>query len=121
LNIGWNQDLDGSDIVFYENGAGQQLENGFHGPGILCQKLTRTWFWRADDPVTACSSTDWAANFMDQCCSVNVNFMLNLSPNIHGQVDDNLADTLADFGNKIKIPAPLDQIPDGWMTRKQKI
>ena len=46
-NIGCTDGIEKTDMVFFENGAGQEITEGFEGPGILCQKFTGTWFWRA--------------------------------------------------------------------------
>lgn len=60
MNIGCTSGIDGTDIVFFENGAGQDITAGFEGPGVLCQKLTNTWFWRSTDPQKLANSADWA-------------------------------------------------------------
>ena len=46
MNIGCQEGLSGTDVVFYENAAGQEVDHSFNGPGISCNKLTKTWFWR---------------------------------------------------------------------------
>lgn len=117
-NIGWTKGIEGTDIVFFENGAGQDITEGFEGPGILCQKLTGTWMWRAKDPTTECTPADWAIEWMDRCFPMNVNFILNLSPNKDGAIDDNLATKFKQIGDKIEFPAPLEEIPAGWLVRK---
>ena len=38
MNIGCTEGISGTDVVFFENGAGQELTPGFAGPGALCQK-----------------------------------------------------------------------------------
>ena len=39
----------------YENAAGQRSTIAFNGPGISCNKPTKTWFWRTtgQPPVTS--------------------------------------------------------------------
>ena len=118
MNIGWNRDISGTDILFFENGAGQQMYAGFAGPGALCQKLTRTWFWRETDPDTAPASAEWAAELMESCFEKNASFLLNLSPDVHGRIDGNLAAEFARFGRLAKLPTPLTEPPEGWMVRK---
>ncbi|MBR6409928.1 MAG: hypothetical protein IKS35_00890 [Clostridia bacterium] len=39
MNIGCTDGIRGTDVVFFENGAGQEIRPEFCGPGILCQKL----------------------------------------------------------------------------------
>lgn len=118
MNIGWNRDISGTDILFFENGAGQEIGEDFAGPGALCQKLTRTWFWRDDDPTTKPATAEWARERMEQCFAKNAAFLLNLSPNPHGRIDANLADEFARFGKIAQFPAPLEAIPEGWMRRQ---
>ena len=51
MNIGCTDDLHGTDIVLFENSAGQEVEQQFYGPGLSCNKFTDTWFWRKTDPM----------------------------------------------------------------------
>lgn len=117
LNIGCNDGVDNTDIVFYENGAGQEMDDGFEGPGILCQKLTDAWFWRDNDPVTPPAKAEWAIELMNRCFAKNVNFMLNFSPNTEGRLDDNLVAEYERFGNMVKLPEPLEVLPENWAMR----
>lgn len=117
-NIGWTEGVEKTDFVFFENGAGQEITDGFEGPGILCQKFTGTWFWRADDPEKEMASAQWAADLLKKCNAVNVNLMLNISPNREGKMDDNLIEAFKKFGELQEVPAPLETIPSGWLKRK---
>ena len=117
MNIGYTADIKGTDILFFENAAGQEIEETFSGPGISCNKLTRTWFWRHDDPQTPVTSASWALEKMNKYFSMNTNFVINLSPNPSGKVDDNLAAEFAEIGKKVHFPAPLSEIPPGWLKR----
>lgn len=98
--------------------AGQEIHSGFEGPGALCQKLTGTWFWRSDDTVKEPASAAWAVGRMNECFASNVNFILNLSPNESGRIDDNLAAEYAKLGKLIELPRPLEELPPGWLKRK---
>lgn len=118
MNIGCSEGLQGTDIVFYENAAGQEVDNSFRGPGVSCNKLTGTWFWRSTDPATPPTGADWAIEKMNGYFPMNVNFMLNLSPNTQGLVDDNLAAEFAKIGEKVLLPQPLEGCPEGWLTRE---
>lgn len=118
LNIGWIKDMNGTDIMFFENGDGQEIHPGFNGSGILCQKLTGTWFWRTEDTEKEPASAEWAAERMKECFRSNVNFILNISPNKEGYVDENLAAEYEKLGKIIELPEPLDKIPGDWMRRK---
>lgn len=117
MNIGCSEGLKGTDVVFYENAAGQEVEGSFWGPGVSCNKLTPTWFWRDEDPHTAPASAEWAIEKMNGYFPMNINFMLNLSPAPCGLVDENLADEFAKIGKQVSLPAPLEELPKGWLFR----
>ncbi len=117
MNIGCTDGISGTDILFFENAAGQEVDSAFRGPGISCNKLTHTWFWRHDDPVTLVANASWALDKMGQYFPMNVNFMMNLSPNTAGKVDDNLAAEFAGIGSRVSFPAPLLELPEGWLKR----
>ncbi len=117
LNIGWTKDVKKSDIVFFENGAGQDVTKGFEGPGVLCQKLTDAWFWRAQDPVELPKTAEYILKLADQYLKMNVNLIMNFSPDPRGLVDENLALEYARFGQLFKHPGPVKQIPKGWAKR----
>ena len=115
--IGWNEDIKHSDICFYEGGAGQQIADGFNGPGIFCQKLTDTWFWRTGHPTAPLHSIDTVMEMIEDCFAHNVNFCNNISPNRDGGIDENLMQGLTDVGKRIVYPPSLGEgLPDGWMT-----
>ena len=115
MNIGCTEGISGTDVVFFENGAGQELTPGFAGPGALCQKLTRTWFYRDDEKEP--KSADWALGLMRQCFASHANFMLNLSPDPDGRIPAPLAERFAEIGARVSFPAPLTELPAGWLRR----
>ena len=115
MNIGCTEGISGTDVVFFENGAGQELTPGFAGPGALCQKLTRTWFYRDDEKEP--KSADWALGLMEQCFASHANFMLNLSPDPDGRIPAPLAARFAEIGARVSFPAPLTELPAGWLQR----
>lgn len=117
MNIGASDGLAHTDILFFENAAGQDVGGSFSGPGVSCNKLTRTWFWRADDPVTAPTSPQWAIDKMKHYFPMNVNFMLNISPNIKGKMDENLRTAFEEIGKYMTLPEPLEELPEGWCVR----
>ncbi len=117
MNIGCTEGIKGTDIVFFENGAGQNVEEGFEGPGALCQKLTKTWFNRDEHKEQPVKDTEWAINLMNSCFTMNVNFIMNLSPDEDGVIGDNLAQRFAEIGKEVKLPAPLETIPSSWQER----
>lgn len=117
MNIGWNKDMKGTDIAFFENGAGQDVYDGFEGPGLLCQKLTGTWFWRACDTTTPPTSYEYPMELAARYLPHNVNLIMNLTPNKDGMIDDNLAVEYTKLGKAFKMPAPVETIPAGWLKR----
>jgi alpha-L-fucosidase len=117
LNISCENNLDHTEVVFYENAAGQDVEDSFVGPGAGCNKLTDTWFWRKTDPAAELKSARWAVDKIEEMNSRNVTFILNLSPSPSGRADDNLMQRFAEIGRLYRRPADLKHIPDGWIKR----
>ena len=115
MNIGCTEGISGTDVVFFENGAGQELTPGFAGPGALCQKLTRRGLYRDDEKEP--KSADWALGLMRQCFASHANFMLNLSPDPDGRIPAPLAERFAEIGARVSFPAPLTELPAGWLRR----
>ena len=61
---------------------------------------------------------EWAAAQMARYFPMNVNFMLNLSPNPRGKLDENLMREFARIGAMVRFPAELKEIPPRWMVRE---
>ncbi len=118
MNIGCTEGISGTDIIFYENGAGQEVDDGFNGPGALCQKLTRTWYNRDEHETEPVKSAEWAIDLMNKCFKMNISFIMNLSPDPDGVIHDNLAERFAEIGKLVSLPEPIEEIPDGWQIRK---
>ena len=55
---------------------------------------------------------------MQQYFPMNVNFMLNLSPNEKGKLDKNLEEEFARVGSLLSFPESLTELPEDWLTRK---
>lgn len=121
MNIGCTSGIGGTDVIFYENGAGQDVSGEFHGPGALCQKLTPTWFRRDGDDELKCASAEWVRGMCDKYFPMNVNVMINISPRIDGDVDDNLAAEFARIGEMITLPERLEELPEGWKRRRGRM
>jgi len=117
LNIGCSDSLKGTDIIFYENAAGQEAQNTFSGPGISCNKLTDTWFHRDEDREKQPKSAAWVKEKADGYFPKNINFMLNISPDETGKVDPSLIKEFEAIGKLLTLPAPLTTLPEGWLTR----
>lgn len=119
LNIGGSDTLAGSDVVFFENAAGQEAGADFQGPGVSCNKLTEAWFYRTSEKTTPPKSAVWARGKAEDCFRKNINFMLNLSPDADGRIDAGLAAAFAEIGRTLALPAPLTSLPEGWMRRAE--
>ena len=117
MNIGCSEGLAGTDVVFYENAAGQEVDQTFQGPGVSCNKLTDAWFWRSTDPTATLTSTQWAMEKINTYFPMNVNFMLNLSPNLQGEIDENLVKRFEQIGELVTFPEPIKELPEKWLKR----
>ncbi len=117
MNIGCFDSLEGTDIMVFENAAGQEIKGNFTGPGLCCNKLTDSWFWRIGHSDAVLSNSQWVKGKMKQYFPINCCFMLNLSPNPHGRIDRNLSEAFSEIGQNIYFPEPLEELPDSWMRR----
>lgn len=117
MNIGETDDISRTDILFFENAHGQSVPSDFSGPGIGCNILTGSWFWRGSDPSSELKSAQWASQSISRMNAQNVAFILNASPDTRGLIDDNLLDRYAEIGKTLKIRPPLKEIPKGWLKR----
>ncbi len=117
MNIGCSDGLSGTDVVFFENAAGQDADTAFQGPGVSCNKLTRTWFWRDEDPISEPKPLSWVHAKMEEYFPLYCSFMLNLSPAPSGLVDDNLAQAFNEIGKDLSLPQPIEALPPQWLTR----
>ena len=61
--------------------------------------------------------SDWALGLMEQCFASHANFMLNLSPDPDGRIPAPLAARFAEIGARVSFPAPLTELPAGWLQR----
>jgi alpha-L-fucosidase len=118
MNISGESNLDKTDIAFYENVAGQEIDDSFAGPGASCNILTKTWFWRTSDPTMELKTVDWALDEVHDANKHNVSFLLNGAPNQHGLLDINILDRFKEIGERYRQPADLVTIPENWIVRK---
>lgn len=119
MNIGASEGLNGTDVVFYENAAGQDIKEGVTPafPAVSCNKLTDAWFWRKGDEKKPPKSTEWVIEKAERYFRKNINFMINISPNTSGKMDDNLFWAFVKIGEKIKLPSELQAPPAEWLQR----
>ncbi|WP_326069218.1 alpha-L-fucosidase [Paenibacillus chibensis] len=119
MNISCEPNLDHTDIVFYENAAGQEVDEAFAGPGASCNILTNSWFWRTTDTGMELKTADWAMDKIKEMHRHNVSFLLNGAPNRHGLLDPNVLDRFKEIGERYRKPSGLDGIPEGWVYRTE--
>lgn len=117
LNISCESNLDHTDIVFYENAAGQEVEDSFNGPGAGCNILTDTWFWRTTDTNMKLKSPQWVLDKITDMNKHNVTFLLNGAPNRQGRLDSNIIESFAQIGKLYKKPQDITVLPKNWITR----
>ena len=117
MNISCESNLNHTDIVFYENAAGQDVEDEFQGPGASCNVLTDTWFWRTTDTNMELKDADWVNQKIIDMNKHNVTFLLNGAPNQKGKLDDNVLERFAQVGTLYKKPADISTLPKNWMHR----
>lgn len=118
LNISCESNLDHTEVVFYENAAGQEVEESFSGPGASCNILNNCWFWRKTDPGMELKTAQWAVDKITGMNRHNVTFLLNSSPNTSGLIDENFMRRYEEIGKLYIRPEELTEIPRGWIKRE---
>lgn len=89
-----------TDIKSFEQNAGQHISKDTNRmPALSCLPLNASWFWKTDFPKTEVKSPEWIVNenlipFNKAYCT----FILNVSPNTDGLVDDNACKALKEIG-----------------------
>lgn len=117
MNIGSGEEIQSTDVVFYENAAGEDAKDDFVGPGASCNIYTKTWFWKEGYQTETLKSAEWAVKKVEENNEKNISFLMNISPNKYGQVDTNLAQRFEEFGALYKEKPPIDEVPEGWLFR----
>jgi alpha-L-fucosidase len=118
MNISCEPNLNHTDVVFFECAAGQQMEQGFNGPGIGCNYLTKQWFWREEDTSMTLRSAEWAVETVHAMNRRNAAFLLNVSPNTHGELDENVLSRLKEIGKVYHKLPEMETIPSDWVFRE---
>jgi alpha-L-fucosidase len=117
MNISCESTLDHTDIIFYENAAGQEIEDSFGGPGASCNILTKTWFWRKSDSAMELKTVDWALQKVEEANRHNVAFLLNGAPNQNGLLDANIVERFAEIGARFSPPNEIIDLSENWRYR----
>jgi len=103
-----------TDIKSYEQNAGQHISKGENKlPALSCLPINDSWFWKESFPTTPVK--DPLALVKDNIVPLNqvcCNFILNVSPNTDGLLDDNALKALKVIGRNWKNDAPQVLIPD---------
>jgi len=102
-----------SDVKTYEMGAGQRISKEHNTmPSLACLPINNSWFWKTDDPNTPVKDPAKLVNdLLIPLNNVDCNFILNVSPNREGLIDDNALSALKTIGKLWKNTGPAPQLP----------
>lgn len=102
-----------SDIKTYEMGAGQRISKEHNTmPSLACLPINNSWFWKTDDPATPVKDPVKLVNdLLVPLNNADCNFILNVSPNRDGLIDDNALAALKTIGTLWKNTGPAPQLP----------
>ena len=93
LNHSCEVSYEHTDVIFFENAAGQNVPKNFSGYGAAGNKLTKCWFWKEKDTGKRLKSARWAVRKkLRPMNEQGVVFLLNASPNKNGMIEKNIAD-----------------------------
>lgn len=101
-----------TDIKTYEMGAGQRISKEHNTmPSLACLPINGSWFWKLDDPTTPVKDPAKLVNdYLIPLNKVDCNFILNVSPNRDGLIDDNALAALKQIGNLWKNDGPAPKL-----------
>ncbi|MDR2688118.1 MAG: alpha-L-fucosidase [Oscillospiraceae bacterium] len=106
LNHSCECSTDHTDVIFFENAAGQRAPRDFAGYGAAGNKLTPHWVWKAGDAARRCRGAAGAVEKKLRPMNARgVVFLLNASPNQSGAVEDNQARVFAEIGRMTREEA----------------
>lgn len=104
-----------TDIKSYEQNAGQRISKTSNQlPALSCLPINDAWFWKKSFPTSPVKDPAKLVN--DNIIPLNkafCNFILNVSPNRDGLIDDNAIAALDKIGQLWKSQGPLGQLPAG--------
>jgi len=104
-----------TDIKSYEQGAGQHISKESNKlPALSCLPLNQNWFWKTNFPTTPVKDPVKLVNEnLVELNKVWCNFILNVSPNRDGLIDDNAVAALQQIGKAWKPEGHLPALPAG--------
>lgn len=102
-----------TDIKTYEMGAGQRISKEHNTmPSLACLPINGSWFWKTDDPTTPVKDPVKLVNdYLIPLNKVDCNFILNVSPNRDGLIDDNALAALKQIGKMWRNEGPAPALP----------
>jgi len=113
--VNHQQQRDVTDILHYEQNAGQKIDQANLWPAQSGPCLQADWFWKLKHSGQEPKSVDFVVN---QCLisfnNINCNLLLNCAPNRDGLMDQNVIDRLQEIGKAWNPPACLAEIPEAW-------
>jgi alpha-L-fucosidase len=116
VNISCEANETHTDVVMFENGAGQYTPAWYAKAGIDCYQLQQGyWFWKSTMPTGPLNSVDFVVNQnLKKLNAQNQVYILNCAPSTAGTLDANVVTRLAEIGNAWSLPGNLDTIPSTW-------
>ena len=62
-------------------------------------------------------SAKWALDTVREMNEKNAAFLLNVSPNTHGRLDENVIQRLKEIGAQYRPLPPIERLPEDWLKR----
>ncbi len=115
LVITHQQDPAVSDIIHFEQNAGQNISGENSLPAQSGPCIQSRWFWDLEHPNEELKSVEFIVNeclkpFNDIYC----NLLLNCAPNRQGLMDENVLERLSEIGEAWDPPQTIEEIPKQW-------
>ncbi len=101
INHSCETNLDHTEMIFFENNAGQKPSRKFVGPAFAGNVLTHQWFNKIYDKNRRLRNLHLTASKIKKMNKKRIAFLLNMSPNQQGICEDNLIKAYEKIGKML--------------------
>ncbi len=101
INHSCEVNLDHTEMIFFENNAGQKPNRKFSGIGMAGNIITKQWFNKARDKSRRLRSIKRTVANIKRLNNKGISFLMNMSPNKYGIVEDNLIEAYTKIAQKL--------------------
>ncbi len=101
INHSCEANLDHTEMIFFENNAGQKPKRNFSGIALAGNIITKQWFNKSCDQSKRLRSLRKTVKNITKLNNKNIAFLMNMSPNKYGVVEQNLISAYKKIAQKL--------------------